>query len=320
MIINRYTFYIVFILCLCIAFSIDAEQENVKIRPDIRITIKTSRSVLPADANFGLFADITNASQTAIYFKPKYICICPPPELDPDAPHLWWATMNTVGAEIAPDFEKASDKTEKERNAEKWANFWHKSHRVVRLGPGDTTTVFWGGMMSKEKEKEYLNNLVRILNFTPGEYLIKVVALYWIDEQSAKNENINYITVNSETKVNFIAPQFVIIIGAILGGIIAYIILPSARADKRINIFGIVTAMLLSVIVTVLISRISDAQFFIRLTVTDLWGSIAIGFAANATGISLIKKYLPSGQRSLNSSDENTLAMPQEISSPSEKK
>jgi hypothetical protein len=165
MFINRCLFYTVFIFSLFIAFSADAEQENQKIRPDIRITIRTSRSVVPADANFGLFADITNASQTAIYFKQKYICISPPPELDPDAPHLWWATMNSVGTDSVPDFQKASDKTEKERNAEKWSIFWDKSHRIVRLEPGATTTVFWSGMMSKEKEKDYFNNFITNFKF-----------------------------------------------------------------------------------------------------------------------------------------------------------
>lgn len=293
MIINRSLFYLIFILFFGIEFSEGAEPNNALTRPNIRISIRSSRPVVPADSNFGIFADITNASPTDIFFKPKNICISPPPELDPEAPSLWWSTMIVAGIDSPPNFEEENKKSDEKKWADKWEKHFERSHRTVRLGAGDTATVFWGGVMSKDKEKELFYNYKRVLNFMPGEYLIKVVALYWLDEKGANEQDVKYYTANAEAGINFIAPQHVIIIGAIFGGIIAFIILPSARSGKNITFYGFVTSMLLSVIVTVLLSRISDSQFFLKISVNDFWGSVAIGFIANATGLSIIKKYLP---------------------------
>jgi len=277
-----------------------AEESPDKIRPDIRIIIRTSRPVATADADFGIFADITNTSKFDIYLKAKNLTISAPPELDPGAPSTWWATINTVGTDIKPDFENEPNKTEKQRNSEKWELFWNNAERVVHLSPGSTTTAFWGGVMNKDKQKDYFANSWRLLSFSPGEYIIKVVVIYWSDEQSAKSGNVNYFTESSEAKINFISPQNVIICGAILGGIIAFLLLPNARLNKRTDFWGItwgiITSVLLSVIITVLISRISDTQFLIRVTINDFWGAVAIGFIANALGITSLNKYLESNR------------------------
>ena len=154
--------------------------------------------------------------------------------------------------------------------------------------------------MNKDKQKDYFANSWRLLSFSPGEYIIKVVVIYWSDEQSAKSGNVNYFTESSEAKINFISPQNVIICGAILGGIIAFLLLPNARLNKRTDFWGItwgiITSVLLSVIITVLISRISDTQFLIRVTINDFWGAVAIGFIANALGITSLNKYLESNR------------------------
>ncbi len=107
------------------------------------------------------------------------------------------------------------------------------------------------------------------------------------------------------------APQTVILFGAAVGGLFAYFIHPQARrrlidsapsrgrtflheATRRIlqEIGGAFAALLLSTIVTILLSRISETQFFIRVTVSDLWGAITIGFVANYAGSTILSKIL----------------------------
>jgi len=56
------------------------------------------------------------------------------------------------------------------------------------------------------------------------------------------------------------------------------------------KISGAITSMLMSTVVTILIARVADTQFPIRITVSDVWGSIAIGFIANYLGIELLNK------------------------------
>jgi hypothetical protein len=42
--------------------------------------------------------------------------------------------------------------------------------------------------------------------------------------------------------------------------------------------------MLMGVVVTILISRIAETQFFVKVTINDLWGAIAVGFVINYYG------------------------------------
>jgi hypothetical protein len=301
---SRFLSHLVYIFFLCFELSAGAEQiadkqpSIMSTRPDIRLTLRSSRPVISVNDVTGIFADITNFSQNDIFFKPKNIAMVAPPELDPDSPHLWWASINTAWTENESDNETNFSKKSKEIRLEENDKIFYKiSNRVVRIGSGDTATAFWGGVISRDRLEENLENFYRASKFMPGDYLIKVVAIYWLDEKDADKQNVNYFTGNAEMKISVTSPQYIVIIGAIIGGIIAYIALPVVRSGKKgkEHFLGLLTAALLSAIVTVLLSRISETQFFIKVTVNDLWGSIAIGFLANAAGFSIIKKYLPTG-------------------------
>ena len=64
-----------------------------------------------------------------------------------------------------------------------------------------------------------------------------------------------------------------------------------ARSAKEAG--GISVSALLSAVVTILLSRISESQFLIQVTVTDFWGAIAIGFVANYLGWNVLNKIVP---------------------------
>jgi hypothetical protein len=51
--------------------------------------------------------------------------------------------------------------------------------------------------------------------------------------------------------------------------------------------------MLLSAIVTILLARVSETQFLIRITVSDFWGAIAVGFIANYIGAKIFERIIP---------------------------
>jgi hypothetical protein len=48
----------------------------------------------------------------------------------------------------------------------------------------------------------------------------------------------------------------------------------------------------LSVITTILLSRIAESQFLVRVTVNDVWGAIAVGFLANFAGYNVLAPYV----------------------------
>ena len=43
---------------------------------------------------------------------------------------------------------------------------------------------------------------------------------------------------------------------------------------------------------TVLLARLSETQFLIRVSINDFWGAIAIGFVADLLGIKILQKIL----------------------------
>jgi hypothetical protein len=86
-------------------------------------------------------------------------------------------------------------------------------------------------------------------------------------------------------------------LGAILGGLITFFLLPNLRisetpetAFSRKWFRDLFAAMLLSAIVPILLSRISDAQFLVKVSVNDFWGAVVIGFIAAASGTKGLKK------------------------------
>jgi hypothetical protein len=44
--------------------------------------------------------------------------------------------------------------------------------------------------------------------------------------------------------------------------------------------------------ITILLSRISETQFLIKVTVNDFWGAVAIGFVANYMGAKALNKLI----------------------------
>ena len=301
---NRHLLYAALVLLLAAPSSAGSQDTTASKRPALEIALRTSRSLVPAGSGFGIIADITNKSKSQIFLIPRYLMMTPPIELNPE-PVGYWATIQGVQKETDPKVQGDPDAFFK---------------TIIRLGPGDKTTAFWaGGSKSSENFLSGILGTLRILYFAPGEYTIKVIALYWPDQKSAEDNANNYNSETAEIRVNLVAPQWVIIVGAILGGLIAYFLLPKARLRQRIDMFGIITAALLSLIVTVLISRISDTQFLVRVTVNDLWGAVAIGFIANASGIAILKRYVPSDQPTPGKTASDESAPPAEGTVPGKK-
>jgi len=144
------------------------------------------------------------------------------------------------------------------------------------------------------------------LFFTPGNYGVTVQAKYYVSKDDSGNSQ-NYGLTSKSQVIYFNAPQFVILFGAALGGLIGNVVFPKKTAlpkktyknkfillsiicwKRFVDTFGVV---LLSVIVTILLARISETQFFVKVSINDLWGAIAVGFIANISGKKLLDKIL----------------------------
>ena len=264
----------------------------------IDITIETSRSQPMAGDGLGVSADIKNVSDSVIHIEGEEINLVLPPELQ--------------GPGISSFGAYAMLPTEKSGKEDGWKT-------AIDLSPGDSYKVFWTQGVRyypQDREPSYLRKNYDVISsemnfifFPPGDYKIAVVCKYSpvIDSKPGV-----YRTTVQTSTIHVAAPQFVILFGAALGGLLAYFLLPQARAklvkasvsDKRASaagritqrilkeLGGVIGAILLSTMITILLSRISETQFLIRVTITDLWGAIAIGFVANYVGAKALDKIL----------------------------
>jgi hypothetical protein len=197
---------------------------------------------------------------------------------------------------------------------------------VICLKPNETYRVFWSRTPEitpeedessqqpagkKDGESSVFSGLrrwFRFIDFTPGAYPFTVEAKYW---DQRKFDGDDYHTAVEAKTVEYAAPQSVILLGAALGGLI-FAVLGMVRAEQNAvngaqaarfdfaKAFGktvavLVGSILLSVIITILLSRIAETQFLIRVSVSDFWGAIAVGFLANYLGWALLDKMVPGG-------------------------
>jgi hypothetical protein len=171
--------------------------------------------------------------------------------------------------------------------------------------------------------RNHIRNEMQFFFFTPGNYKVAAVAKYWT---SPKQPRYDYRIATQSIMVTVAVPQFVILLGAALGGLIAFLIFPPTRTQKltqndtkdnkvevsqdtRISIpvhrkvgqaFG---AMLLSAIVTILLSRLADTPFLIKVSVADFWGAIVTGMVAQYLGFKWLEHLLPAAKSASNSED-----------------
>ncbi len=297
--------FIIVLLCFFYNVSVRAQSRS-DLPSQIEIKIETSRPQLTAGTQIGIIAEIKNLSDsTTCCFHEKFITLTSPPEIEAKF-------INSVSW-------YASFPTETDHPQESHNNF-------ICLKPGDTYKIFW-----IRRKESWLGSLLSFIEFSPGNYKFIVAAKYWTDPSLFANiqdsllfeilkNDPNYRTTHQSAALEVAAPQSVILFGAAIGGLIAYILLPKLRRrskkpeyvesksfmlfDRFINFVkkgtGILGSMLLSMIITILLSRISEAQFLIRVTIADLWGAIAIGFVANYLGFKLLDKIItpaPSNQQ-----------------------
>ncbi len=260
---------------------------------DIEIKIESTRPRLTPGTGLGITAEVTNMSDSVIYLYEKQITMAPPPEVvgevGPVSYYAYFPTETHSGEDDATYFDK-----------------------TIGIPQGESYKVLWYTGVAKRYELfKYIYQVVvselRYIFFTPGNYTFTVSAKYWIHPEKPLKSEKYHTKVESKT-LDISSPQSVILFGAMLGGLISYILFPQARrrlvasetskeAPSRSKKFvregfGILGAVLLSAIVTILLARISETQFLIKVTVADLWGAIAIGFVANYAGAEVINKII----------------------------
>jgi hypothetical protein len=182
---------------------------------------------------------------------------------------------------------------------------------ILALKPGHGVILHWAPRSGKAnpgdsllKSTDWRPSFLRYLSFTPGDYPISVQAKYWTNPTLPR---LDYRTAGSTLSLHVLAPQGVILFGSAIGGLIAYLIFPGRRTRRVVrttetdsktqvtrvvrsavtvgkHVFAALGAMLWSAIVAILLSRLAQTDFLIKVTVADFWGAIATGFVAQYAG------------------------------------
>jgi hypothetical protein len=255
----------------------------------LKITVKASRDQAIAGSDFGITAQIENISDQPVYIAPSSFAMTAPPELDSEGPRDWLAFfpgLLTIAGQPYGD-------------------------TVIVLEPGSNISAFWSGNKPVQSAVapaglvfNFCNfvgvdcpQLFRGFRFSPGKYTLTIVGSYWDTYEGAKAKSIERHTQATELQEPINAPQSTILFGAAVGGVIAFLLLskiqPSSPSGWTLVrwIPGLLSAVLLSMIVTILLARLAESQFIISVTVNDLWGAVAVGFIITASGPTILQKF-----------------------------
>ena len=313
----------------------NASDERRTSSETLKITLRSSRPDTTPGDGFEIAADIENISPQPVFFNPLFLTMDPPPEIDPLGPRDWYGTVagaaadyclassNCENLQASQDLQKKIETKQNELDQclqRSENSVLRRNHceylqqqkdllanergfdRPIELAAGSKTTVFWNGRKRSGSEN-WLSSHLSELFTPPGSYPITVVASYWDAKEGAQQKTLDHHSYSTVLTVSIVASQGAVIFGAILGGLIAFFLLPGTRffqpAEAALHsipqtilryISGMLASVLLSIIGTILLSRLADTQFLVKVTVNDFWGAVAIGFVINATGKKLLAK------------------------------
>jgi len=283
--------------------------------------MEASRTQSVAGEGIGVAAEVVNDSPAPITIRESSVTLTVPPEMTGafSETRTWYAYFPT---EHVPTDQATQYKELTLQPKSSYEVFWTPSEGRYQPPTATDSLLSLAGRAIHNVLEEFTSSLGYVF-FTPGDYKITAQVKYW-DLQSPANST--YRTAQKSTTIHLAAPQSVIMIGAILGGLIAYAILPQSRRQRltitrteyrtQINAlvgrvfqqaYGILGACLLSVIVTILLARISETQFLVKVTINDVWGAITIGFVANYFGTRILDRLLPT-EKSKTTIDETVPA------------
>lgn len=177
--------------------------------------------------------------------------------------------------------------------------------------PPDAEPAWWqfGARIKQSRLWQQVSAEARYLFFVPGEYRMLVQAKVGVDGPP-QLEGHRYFTVSETATVKMAAPQTVIMLGAMLGGLVSVFLFPQSRPKSVILayrhggfgpalestfrlLYSVAGACLLSAIVTVMLARLSESQFLVKISVNDFWGAVVVGFIAQYAGVSILDKLVP---------------------------
>jgi hypothetical protein len=280
--------------------------EKPKISDVVKVTIVSSRGTVSHDGSYGVFADIQNISPDPLELRASELVLVVQPEVSHPKPCVDWASA------IFPTQNPAISVDPITKDA------------MIRVLPNEHYTVFWD-LSPRPPQKNGMcpvnGRLSDLLGFVPGDYAFTVegiarsispntqtdVGSSGAGRPSAADSDKNSAHTFTETtnlKVGLSLGYTAI--AAFFGGLLAYLVVflqpnqdfdkwrPSDSKTGRAKILAVwlrnaLAAGFLAASVTIIASRLSDTQFPVKVSVSDVWGALTIGFVSYFAGSKFIQ-------------------------------
>lgn len=261
--------------------------------PDVDIALKPSRDIPVAGELWSISGIISNRSTKPVWIVDKSTDISLSPEMYGQS-----SRTGSIGAFFPT--------TESRPFAE-----------VVRIDPGASYSVIWkidpvsskGSPGSAQPIYKRILNAVRNYSFfNPGEFVVSANVHIWqVKPKFSKDGNVSnfgdsYVK-NVTTQIQMESSPWVLISGAAIGGVLCFILQMLFGAiqmgDSYFSLIkgvmvGLASAVILSGVVTVLLSRLATTDFLIVVKIKDIWGAIATGFVVQWFGFPILERILSS--------------------------
>jgi hypothetical protein len=261
---------------------------------NVKITINPSTSHIIVGAVYGLDAEIQNTSNVAVTIDLKKMFLSVQPELAPPNIACTWFYSPAQGDDQPPMIMRPGDH---------FTVFFDTGARAAdRSVSPQCKATFWGGVR-------------RRLNFIPGNYAFILTGSYLLPKsvptlpagsvtlpinssRSAPESEEHYFTETASLPVAIDQTQIILYAG--LGGLLAFLVMTfrqAAQTSNRASVQGFfvslpkaAAAILVSVTVTVIASRLSTTSFPVKVSVEDFWGALTVGFVSYFIGGKFIDK------------------------------
>lgn len=289
----------------------------------LRLTARASRTQDLLGIRFGIYADLENTSRIPLFLHPRYLTLTSPPELTyhdqglvryaycpgpPDDEYLSSSVEKLVRLDPGDKITCFWDIIRKQLGAPKthsstWStwidhalfdlsfppgqytftivlNYWVDPAQIPLLSPSSFRAERTGSNEPPPNRDEVVPNPTN-----PSRKTLTATEIREISIGEHKTETSNVMVVVA-------AAEWVVLFGAMLGGAFAFALIPSSRLYSHSTWKGLFSTIMLSAIATILLSRLSETQFVIRVTVNDFWGAVAVGFVVGSTGRAVLEKFL----------------------------
>lgn len=265
--------------------------------PSVKLTLQPSRRQLPIGVPWSITGLIENQSAAPIYITNRFTALTLPVEILGPRVTAVPATFPTTEETLAKPAH---------------------GYQVISVFPQHTYPVVWHvePLTSVYRITELLapgapnwsqlfavlwSDIRHMLFFHPHPYQIAATVHYWKTNpqayldclpQSVRQVDVSTApSVMTTMVVDLEASTWVILFGAWLGSITAYLFLVCMR-KRPWSVSGFLGAWLLGPTVALFLKRLRDVAFLVTINVNDFWGAIVIGYIAQYIGLQIIDRYV----------------------------